>query len=112
MWDELRLLVPLGRDPYPVIDGVQRLVEKETQANAKLAESEWRNTTSRYRVQTFSAVPGIHVVPTGNGIEVVVRYITRAHERHDSRRRLYQAVLELMHGPRGTEPRSADASVA
>jgi small-conductance mechanosensitive channel len=111
MWDELRLLVPLGRDPYPIIDGVQRLVEKETEANAKIAESEWRNTTSRYRVQTFSAVPGIHVVPTGNGTELVVRYITRAHERHESRRRLYQAVLELMHGKRVAEAQSADASV-
>ncbi len=111
MWDELRLLVPLGRDPYPVIDGVQRLVEKETEANAKLAESEWRNTTSRYRVQTFSAVPGIHVVPTGSGIEVVVRYITRAHERHESRRRLYQAILELMHGKRGAEGQATDARI-
>ncbi|WP_248360635.1 mechanosensitive ion channel family protein [Anaeromyxobacter oryzae] len=109
MWDELRLLVPLGRDPYPVIDGVQKLVEHETEANAKLAETEWRKTASRYRVQTFSAVPGIHVVPTGNGIEVVVRYITRAHERHESRRRLYSAVLELMHGKRGGEAQTAGA---
>ncbi len=111
MWDELRLLVPLGRDPYPVIDGVQRLVEKETEANAKLAESEWGKTTSRYRAQTFSAVPGIHVVPTGSGIEVVVRYLTRAHERHESRRRLYQAVLELMHGKRGSGAQAVGATV-
>lgn len=111
MWDELRLLVPLGRDPYPVIDGVQRLVEKETEANAKLAESEWGKTTARYRAQAFSAVPGIHVVPTASGIEVVVRYITRAHERHESRRRLYQAVLELMHGKRGAEAQPVGASV-
>jgi small-conductance mechanosensitive channel len=112
MWDELRLLVPLGRDPYPIIDGVQRLVEKETEGNAKLAESEWRKTTSRYRVQTFSAAPGIHVVPTGSGIEVVVRYITRAHERHEARGRLYQAILELMHGKRaaGAEEAGAGAS--
>ena len=40
MWDELRLLVPLGRDPYPVIDGVQRLVEKETEANAPAPANE------------------------------------------------------------------------
>lgn len=101
MWDELRLLVPLGRDPYPIIDGVQHLVEQETEANAKLAESEWRKSTSRYAVQGFSAVPGIQVVPAANGLEVVVRYVTRANERHDARRRLYQAVLELMHGKRG-----------
>ncbi|ACG75197.1 MscS Mechanosensitive ion channel [Anaeromyxobacter sp. K] len=106
MWDELRLLVPLGRDPYPVIDGVQHLVEKETEANAKAAETEWRKTTSRYAVQSFSAVPGIQVVPAANGMEVVVRYITRASQRHDARQRLYRAVLELMHGPRAAGPAS------
>ncbi|MFL5262111.1 MAG: mechanosensitive ion channel family protein, partial [Anaeromyxobacteraceae bacterium] len=111
MWDELRLLVPPGQDPYPIIDGVQRLVEKETAGNVKLAEAEWRKTTSRYRVQTFSAVPGIHVVPTGGGIEIVVRYITRAHERHESRRRLYEAIVELMHGKRGAVAQGAGASI-
>jgi small-conductance mechanosensitive channel len=110
MWDELKLLVPVGRDPYPVIDGVQKLVERETEASAKIAESEWRTTTSRYRVQAFSAAPAIQVVPTGGGIEVVVRYITRAHERHESRRRLYQAVVELLHGKRGPDAQTADAS--
>ena len=110
MWDELRVLVPLGRDPYPVIEGVRRLVEKETEANAKVAESEWSKATSRYRVQTLSALPGIQVVPTGGGIEVVVRYITRAHERHETRRRLYQAVVELLHGKPGAEAQAAGPS--
>jgi hypothetical protein len=53
---------------------------------------------------------GIHVVPTGNGIEVVVRYITRAHERHEARRRLYEAVLELMHGKRGAGAQASQAT--
>jgi hypothetical protein len=38
-----------------------------------------------------------------------VRYITRAHERHDTRRRLYHAVVELMHGRRA-EGQGADAA--
>ncbi len=100
MWDELQVLVPPGKDPYPIIDGVQQLVERETEANAKQAEQEWRKTTSRYRVRTFSAVPGVNVVPTGGGVELDVRFITRAYERHDTRRRINQAVVELMHGKR------------
>ena len=40
MWDQLRLLVPAGQDPYPVLEGVQELVERETATNAKLAEQE------------------------------------------------------------------------
>lgn len=100
MWDELQVLVPSSQDPYPIIDGVQKLVEKETESNATKAEAEWRQATSKYRVQTLSAQPGINVVPTAAGIEVHVRYITRAFERHEARRRLYEAVVELMHGKR------------
>ncbi len=101
MWDELRVLIPLGQDPYPVIDGVQKLVEQQTEANARLAEQEWKRATTRYRVQAFSAAPGLNVVPTMNGVEIRARYITRAFERHETRLRLNQGVVELMHGPRG-----------
>ena len=45
-------------------------------------------------------MPGINVRPTGGGIEVHVRYITRAYERHETRKRLYEAVVEMMHGKR------------
>jgi len=100
MWDELSVLVPAGQDPYPIIDGIQKRVEQETREGAKLAEQEWQQAASRYRVQSFSAVPGINVVPTSQGTEVRVRYITRAHERHETRRNLYNSVLELMHGKR------------
>lgn len=100
MWDALQVQVPVGQDPYPVLDGIQHLVERETEANAKLAEQEWKSTASRYRVRTFSAVPGINVIPTAAGVQLDVRYITRANERHEMRRRLYAAVVELMHGKR------------
>ncbi len=98
MWDELRVLIPLGQDPYPIIDGVQKLAREETEANAKLAEQEWLKATTRYRVRSFSAAPGVNVIPTSAGVEVNVRYITRAFERHDTRQRLYHAIVELMHG--------------
>ncbi|HKH99030.1 MAG TPA: mechanosensitive ion channel domain-containing protein [Candidatus Sulfotelmatobacter sp.] len=100
MWDELQVQIPSGQDPYPIIDGIQKLVEKETAANASKAEAEWQQATSRYRVRAISAVPGINVVPKGSGIEVHVRYITRAFERHETRKRLYEAVVQLMHGKR------------
>ena len=100
MWDDLRLMVPLGQDPYPILEAVQKLVERETTANARLAEQEWR-TSSGYRVKTFSAVPGFTVVPTSSGVEIHVRYITRAPERHEARRRLYQEVVALLHGKPG-----------
>ncbi len=100
MWDELQVLIPPGQDPYAVIDGVQKLVEQETAKTAKTAEEEWQQTTTKYRAKTLSATPGINVVPTAAGIEVRVRYITRAYERHAVRKRLYEAVVQVMHGKR------------
>jgi small-conductance mechanosensitive channel len=100
MWDELSVLIPPGQDPYPVIDGIQKLVEQETSKNAGKAEAEWQEASAKYRARTLSALPGINVQPTAAGIEVRVRYITRAYERHEARKRLYEAVVEMMHGKR------------
>jgi small-conductance mechanosensitive channel len=100
MWDELQLTIPADKDPYAVVDGLQKLVAKDTEANAHEAEEEWQHTTTRYHVQAFSATPAISLRPTGSGVEVRVRYITRAYERHETRKRLYEAVVELMQGKR------------
>jgi small-conductance mechanosensitive channel len=100
MWDELQVLIPPGQDPYAVIDRVQKIVEAETAKNASTAESEWKQTATKYRAKSLSAMPGINVVPTAAGIEVKVRYITRAYERHEARKRLYEAMVEIMHGKR------------
>jgi small-conductance mechanosensitive channel len=100
MWDELKLTIPAGEDPYVVIDGLQQLATKETEENARKAEEEWSQSTTKYKVQSFSATPAINVRPSGSGVEVSVRYITRAYDRHETRKRLYAAVVELMHGKR------------
>src|SRR5581483_10802996 len=100
LWDEIQLLIPSSQNPYPVIDGIQKIVENETATNAAKAEAEWQETTTKYRAKPLKAFPGINVQPTGSGVEVRVRYITRAYERHEARRRVYEAIIELMHGKR------------
>jgi small-conductance mechanosensitive channel len=100
MWDELEVMIPANQDPYAVVDGIQKLVEHETQVNASKAETEWQQATARYRAKALSAAPGINVVPTASGIELRVRYITRAYERHETRKRLNEAIVQLMHGKR------------
>jgi small-conductance mechanosensitive channel len=100
MWDELKVTIPASQDPYAVIDAIQKLVATETEASAAKAEQEWKTTTNRYKVQTFSAAPALNVMPSGDGVEVQIRYITRAYERHEMRKRLYEAVVKLMHGKR------------
>jgi small-conductance mechanosensitive channel len=101
LWDEVEILVPASQDPYPVIDAIQKMVTEQTQANVTAAEQEWQRAASKYRAQPVSAAPSVSLRPTSSGIEVHVRYITRAGERHAMKTRLYQALVELLHGRQG-----------
>jgi small-conductance mechanosensitive channel len=100
LWDELRLAIPAERDPYPLIQEIRNIVVKETQASYRQAEDEWQRVTRHYGVKSFSAEPAIDVQPTGSGVQVVVRYIARAQERHEIRSRLNHALVELLHSRR------------
>jgi small-conductance mechanosensitive channel len=96
LWDEIELLVPSSEDPYPVIEAIQKLVNSETEANAKTAEQEWARATSHYRVEPVSLTPAINLRPTTSGVELHIRYITRASERFSTRTKLYTALVELL----------------
>src|SRR5712692_621705 len=112
LWDELEIMVPSNQDPYPIIDAIQKMVTKETEANGRKAEEEWQHATSHQRVRSFSAEPAINLRPTSAGVEVHVRYITRAHERYAVRTRLYQAVVELLHRKKAPQTDSQPAARA
>ncbi len=101
LWDELQVQIPESEDPSPVIESILQMVTQDTEKNSRLAEQEWQRVTNRYGVKSFSAAPSISVRPASLGVEVVVRYITRAQERYEVRSRLYQAVVELLHGKKG-----------
>jgi len=110
LWDELQILVPATQDPYAVIDSIQKLVVSETESNARMAEEEWkRATTARQRIPSVSAAPAINLRPTSSGVEVHVRYITRANERYATRTKLYQEIVRVMHG-RGEAAEPAPSS--
>jgi small-conductance mechanosensitive channel len=98
LWDELHMLIPSEQDPYPLLDAIQKTMTKETEANARAAEQEWQRATSHYRVQSVSAAPAVNLQPTAAGLEVRVRYITRAQERAAMRARLSQALVQLLRG--------------
>ena len=101
LWDEIEIMVPSDQNPYPIVDEIHKLVEKDTQANAQAAEQEWQRAMGHYRdVQAVSAAPAINLRPTTAGVEVHVRYITRARERFATKTRLYQALVELLHHSR------------
>ena len=111
LWDELQFLVPAGRNPYPIIEAIQKLVTAATEANARKAEEEWQHSSQRERMPAVSATPAINLRPTTSGVEVHIRYITRAHERYATRTRLYQEIVALLHHSE-SEPRIAGHPVA
>jgi small-conductance mechanosensitive channel len=109
MWDELQVVLPTGQDPYPVIDAIQKKVAEATTETAKLAEKEWQNAASSRQMSALSAAPAINVKPVIGGVEIAVRYITRANERYQLRAKLYQAAVDLL-GSKAAPPPAAPAS--
>jgi small-conductance mechanosensitive channel len=117
LWDELQVFIKSSDDPNPIAQAMQKMVAAETSANARVAEEEWKNVTSSIALQGFSAEPGVSVRPTSSGIEITVRYITRANERHELRARLNQKVIEMLQsrpeaGPVVTVPAPVSAAPA
>ncbi len=96
LWDELQIALPVDRDPYPVVEEIRKIVDKETDANARLAEAEWEKMGAARGIRSFSAGPAISVRPANPGFEIMVRYVTRANERHRQRSKLYFEVVELL----------------
>ena len=110
LWDELEIMIPAAQDPYPIIEAIQKMVAKETEENARAAENEWKQATSRSRVQSVSATPAVNLRPTSSGVEIHVRYITRAQQRYETRTRLYQSLAELLHHKGVSQPEEAPAA--
>jgi small-conductance mechanosensitive channel len=100
MWDEIKVTIPPGAPAYPFIDKVREAAVKVTEADAKMAEEEWKHVTHEKGVPQFSATPSVDVRPAGAGVDVVVRYVTRAGLRLETRNRLFGTVVELMLGAR------------
>jgi small-conductance mechanosensitive channel len=98
LWDEVEFVLP-SADAAAIIEAIRRIVVAETADNARVAEEEWSRASASRAVREFSADPAIDVRPGSGGVRVLVRYITRAQQRHRVRSRLYQAVMELLGQP-------------
>ncbi len=112
LWDEMQLALPADQDPYPIAEEIQKIVTKETEVNARLAEQEWQQMGSVRGIRPFSAGPAISVRPANLGFELLVRYVTHANERHQQRGKLYYAIVELLRRKNIPQPVSAGPSPA
>src|SRR6185437_3051031 len=101
LWDEVRIVVPAGRDPYPIIEALNRVAGEATAAtaaSAREAEDELKGARRAPRLGTEATAPSVTLKPVGEGVEVTVRYITRVAERGELRARLYHTAVECLGG--------------
>jgi len=99
LWDELLVLVPYERDPHAIADAIHREVLAATTETTREAELEWQRAVKGQTQGSFSAAPGLIIRPAYGGVEVIVRYVTRASARFALRARLYQAAVQLLSAP-------------
>ncbi len=98
MWDEIKVSVPPGTSIHPLLESIYAATVKITEADAKMAETEWKRVTREEGTPQFSAMPSVNLRPAGAGVDIVVRYITRAGVRVETRNNLFAVIVDLMQG--------------
>jgi small-conductance mechanosensitive channel len=108
LWDEVRFVVPAGRDSARIVEALQQQVAALTAASATRADQELRAARRAARLIAFSAEPSVYIKPIVGGVEVTVRYLTHVNERDQIRAQLYQSAIALL----GERPVEAAALAA
>ena len=90
------MVIPAGQDPYPIVAAIQEKVTESTAEGSQEAEAEWKQASGARNQTAMTAAPAINVKPVVGGVEISVRYITRANERYQLRAKLYQAAVDLL----------------
>jgi small-conductance mechanosensitive channel len=106
--DEITISVPATVDIQSLAQSVETMVGEETAENARLAEKEWKRGPRANQLSGLSAAATVNLRPSASGIDIHVRYVTRAPERSEMRGRLYRRVIELL---REKSRQSAPAAV-
>jgi small-conductance mechanosensitive channel len=96
LWDELKIVLPSGQNPYPFVDAIQKKVQETTADSARQAEEEWKRSAGTRDMLTLSAAPAMTVQPVIGGTQISVRYITKASERSQIRATLNHAAVDLL----------------
>ncbi len=97
LWDKITVTLPMDADPYRTVQEIREIVERETAEHSAEAAQDWERVASKYGDSGFSAKPAVDLRPSALGLDVVVRYITRAPERDGMKSRLFQEIVALLH---------------
>jgi len=99
MWDEISVSLPASANTSAMVERIHTAMLEETSESARIAETEWKRGTRQNGLSNFSASPTVNLRPSGAGIDILVRYVTRAAQRFEMRNRLYQRVIDLLNQP-------------
>jgi small-conductance mechanosensitive channel len=101
MWDEIAVTIPATGDIHALTERIQKAVVAETQADARAAEQDWKRGRRDLRAGGFSTDATLSLHPSATGIDIEVRYVTRAAERFAVRDRLNKCLVNLLREPAG-----------
>ncbi len=107
LWDEIIITVPAGQDMDALAHNIENAAREETEESARLAEQEWKHSARATALSRLSARPVVTLRPSGSGIDLQVRYVTRASARFEARDHLYRHFLQLLHEKSGDKSSEA-----
>ncbi len=99
MWDEMSVSLPASPETYAKVALINQAILEETQQGAQLAEQEWKRVPRQNSLIHASASSSVNLRPSGAGVDILIRYVTRAADRLKVRNRLYARVIDVLHKP-------------
>ena len=96
MWDEIKVTSATVTNAYGMFEQMRTAVVEAAASDCDEAEQELRRASGECGVSQFSAAPTVDMRPLGAGVEVVVRFVTRANERFERRSRLNETIMRIM----------------
>lgn len=97
MWDEITVNIPADKDIHAMAERIHKAVLEDTEENALAAKQDLERAAHGDNLRNLSTDSVMSLRPSSSGIEIEVRYITRASEQTDVRNRLYQHLIDLLH---------------
>ena len=75
---------------------MQQTIQEEAARDMGRADEEWRGVAGTKTMGRFGAAPTMDLRPAAAGLDVIVRFMTRADERFEQRNRLFEAVRRIL----------------
>ena len=96
LWDDVRIIVPAGRDPYAIAEALKKQVEEATVATAPEADARLRAVRGSKQGGAPTVQTSVGMKPIAGGVEITVQYVTRVTEREELRGKLYRTAVDLL----------------